>query len=69
MRPLVTRLKALLSVSIAVMAVQFVAGCEEPAGPRCAEECGSCNVQWDVKAQVCRDLARNVVVPESCCGF
>lgn len=61
--------KIVVSIIVALLAVQLVIGCEEPAGPKCAEECGSCNTQWDTKAQVCRDLARGVVVPESCCGF
>ena len=31
-------------------------------------ECGSGKNTWDSKAQRCRDLANNQVVPNSCCG-
>jgi len=61
--------KITTSLIVALLAVQLVAGCEEPTGPDCEPECGSCNTAWDSKAQVCRDLERNVIVPESCCGF
>lgn len=30
--------------------------------------CGSGSVTWDAKAGVCRDLADNKIVPNSCCG-
>ena len=30
--------------------------------------CGSGHVSWDEKAQVCRDLSNNLVVPSTCCG-
>jgi hypothetical protein len=31
-------------------------------------ECGSGRNTWDTKAQICRDQANNLPVPNSCCG-
>lgn len=61
--------KIALSLAVAAFAVHMLVGCEEPAGPECKPECGTCNTEWDDKAQVCRDLGRNAIVPASCCGF
>ncbi len=58
-----------ISLIVALLAVQLVGGCDDPAGPDCGSECGTCNTQWDTKAEVCRDLGRNnTIVPSSCCG-
>jgi hypothetical protein len=62
--------KIIASLVIALLAVQLVTGCEDPAGPGCEPECGTCNTTWDTKAQVCRDIGRNnTIVPSSCCGY
>jgi hypothetical protein len=62
--------KIIASLAIALLAVQLVIGCEDPAGPGCEPECGTCNTAWDSKAQVCRDLGRNnTIVPANCCGY
>jgi hypothetical protein len=68
-RRLIDHGKVVLSVAVAVFAVQLLIGCEEPTGPDCQPECGTCNTAWDSKAQVCRDLGKNVIVPASCCGY
>lgn len=41
--------------------------CEKSTEPDLSK-CGSGRVQWDEKAGICRDLASNLRVPDSCCG-
>lgn len=60
--------KLVLSVLVALAAVEFLFACEQPSDPSKDSSCGTGNVAWDVKAQVCRDLGKNEIVPSSCCG-
>jgi len=61
--------KLLMCILIALAGVQFLLSCEQPSDPSKDVNCGSGNVEWDVKAQVCRDLGRHAIVPASCCGY
>jgi hypothetical protein len=62
--------KLVLCILVALAAVEFLYACEDPpTDPSKNSNCGTGNVQWDVKAQICRDLGRNAIVPASCCGY
>ncbi|MCX6134615.1 MAG: hypothetical protein NTU47_12445 [Ignavibacteriales bacterium] len=40
----------------------------DDSNPASDPACGSGNVAWDDKGQVCRDQVNNKIVPSSCCG-
>lgn len=42
--------------------------CAEDDNPSAGSECGSGSGSWDSKAQVCRDLQDNRIIPNKCCG-
>jgi hypothetical protein len=42
--------------------------CAEDDNPSAGSECGSGRGTWDSKAQVCRDLQDNRIIPNKCCG-
>ncbi len=58
-----------VTVASAVVALHFFVACDsDDSNPARSPECGSGIVDWDSKAQVCRDRSNRVVVPNSCCG-
>lgn len=42
--------------------------CKDEDDPLSSGECGSGKTTWDVKAELCRDLADGHVLPSKCCG-
>ncbi|MBI4429777.1 MAG: hypothetical protein HY562_11745 [Ignavibacteriales bacterium] len=59
--------KVVIFLVLYSMAIDLTA-CSEEDNPAASSECGSGNVTWDTKAQICRDQATNLPVPSSCCG-
>ncbi|MBM4168784.1 MAG: hypothetical protein FJ215_06465 [Ignavibacteria bacterium] len=58
-----------VSIMTAVLALQLFMACDsDDSNPARSPECGSGAVDWDAKAEVCRDRSNGIVVPSSCCG-
>lgn len=60
--------RAVVSVLLAIAAIEFLFSCDQSNDPSKNKECGTGHVQWDSKGSVCRDLGGGVIVPASCCG-
>lgn len=58
-----------VSVATAVVALHCFVACDsDDSNPARSRECGSGVVEWDSKAQVCRDRSDGSIVPNFCCG-
>lgn len=42
--------------------------CKDEDDPLSSGECGSGRTSWDEKAEVCRDIGNNRLLPSKCCG-